>query len=225
MAYGVVYLLTNLVNGKYYIGQTTDYAQRMGQHSRTKVKTPLACAIRAHGWENFSREILGEAEDKESLDNLEKLWMIVSNATEIGYNLKEGGSAGKHAPETRAKMSLAKKLNPPHNLPVGYWTGKKRPDVTARLLGHKFGPRSLEARKRMSDAHKGKIQSPESNEKRRAALLGRKRGPVSEETRRKLSESHMGQVCWCKGKKRPDISERNRLHNPNRRSSNAHTSS
>jgi predicted GIY-YIG superfamily endonuclease len=28
MTYGVVYLLTNLVNGKYYIGQTVNYATK-----------------------------------------------------------------------------------------------------------------------------------------------------------------------------------------------------
>ncbi len=70
-------------------------------------------------------EVLGYADDWESLNNLESLWIIVSNAVECGYNRKIG--IGSPCPETRKRMSEAQKRNPNR-----YWTGKKRPDTSER---------------------------------------------------------------------------------------------
>lgn len=126
---GVVYLLTNLVNGKYYIGQTQNISNRKWAHAKMKSKTPIAFAINKYGWDKFSFEILGEAEAGKALDDLERLWIITANATEkaAGYNIRWGGNSVQATEESRKRMSEAQKRNP-----VRYWLGKRRPDNAER---------------------------------------------------------------------------------------------
>lgn len=58
-----------------------------------------------------------------------------------------------------------------------------------------------ETRRKISEAKKGKKQSPEHIAKLSEARRGSKR---SEETKRKMSEAHKGQIPWNKGKKMSD---------------------
>lgn len=78
-------------------------------------------------------------------------------------------------------------------------------------IGHKH---TEEARRKMSEAKKGKKLGPRSEETKRKiseALKGKKCGPpASEETRRKLSEAAKGRPGWNKGKKMPERSEEHR---------------
>ena len=50
-----------------------------------------------------------------------------------------------------------------------------------------------EAKKRISEANKGRVQPPEEKAKQVAAITGRKRKPFSEEWRAKMSESKRGE--------------------------------
>jgi hypothetical protein len=52
---------------------------------------------------------------------------------------------------------------------------------------------TVEARRRISEANKGRIQPPDEKEKQIAAITGRKRSPFSEEWRAKMSESKQGE--------------------------------
>jgi hypothetical protein len=57
---GCIYLITNLINDKVYVGQTLNYMKRMNDH-KNSAKTPkyfFSYAIRKYGWENFTKEIL-----------------------------------------------------------------------------------------------------------------------------------------------------------------------
>lgn len=69
---GVIYKITNLQNGKSYIGQTKDYEKRMQQHFNNHYDDyAIHCAIRKYGKENFSTEII-EKIDNSLLDEREK---------------------------------------------------------------------------------------------------------------------------------------------------------
>jgi group I intron endonuclease len=175
MAYGVVYLLTNLVNGKHYIGQTVNYAARMRFHSNSNLKNRLSCAIRSHGWINFSREILGHADDQGSLDNLEKLWIIVTNAINVGYNLKGGGANGKHSKETLLKMSKAHEGRVYSRKAVDAMRtanlGKPKSAHVRKNLDRNGTTASLLTRKKLSMAKKGTKRSHESIEKCRQSMI------------------------------------------------------
>ena len=97
MSYGVIYLVTNTINGKKYVGQTTkslDY--RFKGHCNTSNNAPLGCAIRKYGKENFTIELLEECETYDTL-NLREQYHIQqqkSYVNEGGYNLTFGGEAG-----------------------------------------------------------------------------------------------------------------------------------
>lgn len=105
--YGLIYISTNLVNGKIYIGQTTtfnDYYIGSGLH--------FSRAVKKYGRKNFVSHHLQYSKDKEELDRLEVEYIASFNSTDpaIGYNLALGGNGtGKHSESTRKKMSQAKK--------------------------------------------------------------------------------------------------------------------
>lgn len=126
--YGLIYLLTNLVNGKYYVGQTRNLKRRIGAHRSSRNKCPISNAIRKHGWGNFSVSILTES-SREDIDALESAWIIVTSAAQpgIGYNVRYGGNETTFTAATRQRMSEAQKRNPNR-----FWLGKKRPDTSER---------------------------------------------------------------------------------------------
>lgn len=91
-----IYLITNRINNKKYVGQSINITQRWRSH-RTNYHTGdtyLYRAIRKYGLESFSFEVITECA-AESLDELEKYWIkqYNSNDPEYGYNLTEGGDS------------------------------------------------------------------------------------------------------------------------------------
>lgn len=90
--YGFIYITTNLINGKRYIGQKKfdDWGQwkyYLGSG------TYLQKAIDKYGSENFSRGVVDIAFSKEDLDKKEYDWIEYYKAVtdENYYNLIEGG--------------------------------------------------------------------------------------------------------------------------------------
>lgn len=127
MAYGVVYKITCKLNGKSYVGQTTrTIKKRFVEHA--KAKTCLGNAIRKHGKENFTIEILEECATSEQLNEREIFWIARFNCKHPnGYNLTDSGEGSKgfteeslkkmQAPKSSkavAHMSVAQKKNCQH---------------------------------------------------------------------------------------------------------------
>ena len=108
MVYGVIYLITNLLNGKKYVGQTTNLKRRIRQHKRGDLC--IDKAIQKYGWENFTLEVLEECESPEQLHEREIFWIAHFNCmSPNGYNLTEGGSSTWIcSSETHDKMSTSK---------------------------------------------------------------------------------------------------------------------
>lgn len=112
MAYGVIYLITNTINGKKYVGQTTrSVEERFKQHAFAD--SYIGNAIRAHGADMFVIAILKVCYSKEELDKWER-HMIRSCDTKFpnGYNLTDGGeglSGWSHTEKSKAKIGLKHK--------------------------------------------------------------------------------------------------------------------
>lgn len=161
MSFGRVYMVTNRINGKQYVGQT------ITKHSRHGHGHAMKDAYKKYGFENFEYAAVIEGELTEmQLDCFEKFWINVLGCTAPnGYNLESGGRWGKyvyHAPntgkkaseETKRKMSESQRRYW-HSLAVHPNTGK-RP--------------SPETRAKMSASRMGRIQSDEERAARSAAI-------------------------------------------------------
>jgi group I intron endonuclease len=90
--YGFIYITTNMINGKRYIGQRKF---NKGWNSYLGSGTCLKHAIKVYGRKNFHRDIISIAYSKEELDNLEIEWISNYNASynRDYYNITIGGSS------------------------------------------------------------------------------------------------------------------------------------
>ena len=110
--YGYIYLTTNKINGKKYIGQ---HAKSEFDKTYYGSGTAFNLAFQKYGKENFTSEILDWAETKEELDQLEIEWIAKSKAVESEeyYNITIGGEAPmsgrKHSEESKRQMSISAK--------------------------------------------------------------------------------------------------------------------
>ena len=94
-----IYIITNNVNGKVYIGQAIDIHSRFIGHKYKAFEPngqgynyPLYRAIRKYGLENFSFEVLEEC-DRDKLNELEIFYIEKYNAYGPGgYNQTAGGN-------------------------------------------------------------------------------------------------------------------------------------
>lgn len=92
--YGFVYITTNNINGKKYIGQKSYKQKNWETYLGSGVI--LNKSIKKYGKENFSREIIEECETKEELDQCEMYWISYYDAvsSEDFYNIASGGEGG-----------------------------------------------------------------------------------------------------------------------------------
>lgn len=90
----IVYLATNKINGKQYVGQTVrSLEERWRDHCRVVDENFFHRAIRKYGADNFSVKIIDAAETVEELDEKEMFWISKLNTLfPSGYNLREGGN-------------------------------------------------------------------------------------------------------------------------------------
>lgn len=107
-----IYKITNLVDGKVYIGQTINYPKRKRSHISHLINGKhhnehLQNAWDKYGEDKFEIEIIEECTVSE-LDMKEKHYIDLHNAinSKYGYNLVDGGQVfRKFTLETRKKMS------------------------------------------------------------------------------------------------------------------------
>ena len=178
-----IYLITNNINGKQYIGQSIDIDTRWRQHCNAKDNFAIHNAIKKYGKENFSFEVLLEC-PVDMLNVWERDMIALYDCiSPNGYNLTEGGEGYKCSEETKIKISAAMKGRIPWNKGV---------HLESPMKGKHH---SEEAKKKMSEAKKGRISN-------------RKGVPCSEEHKRKISEANKGRISNRKGKHHSEESKR-----------------
>lgn len=126
MTLHTIYLVTNRVNGKQYVGQTKFSATcRWGQH-RYLAKRRGGCvllnrAINKYGSGAFDVQTLLKCE-KELVDDYETMFIdMYDTVGERGYNIMRGGRHSVHGASTKLKMSRWRKENG-MALAVSQWT-------------------------------------------------------------------------------------------------------
>ena len=163
-SYGCIYKITNQLNNKCNIGQTTNIYKRFINYKclNCKRQPKLYNALKKYGWDNFNKEIIAEATTKCQLDELEIYYIKFYDSINNGYNCSPGGSFGKHSLESKAKMSLA----------------------------HKGKHLSEKTKKKLSDSQRGINKSPKTRQLMSYSQKGRGKGRhLSEETKMKISIS------------------------------------
>lgn len=111
-----IYIITNMLNNKIYIGKTKDFKRRykeykyksrnLNKHSKYLIMEE----INKYGFENFKMDVLEEC-DIDKLNDREIFWINTLNSKdpEIGYNSKDGGLGGKLNQTSKDKMSVSSK--------------------------------------------------------------------------------------------------------------------
>jgi group I intron endonuclease len=177
-----VYLITNTINGKRYVGQTTlSLEQRWWRHCHKSSNCHhLSSAIRKYGKENFIIESIIEPPTIELMNEfeaeyIEKYCTLAPN----GYNLTTGGRTPRMNRESIEKRSAAQRgvsritwMSFPEN-----WTEEKRRQVSRRMKGNKINVgrvTSEETKEKLRIAGFKRVQSQETKNKIRNARLGKK---------------------------------------------------
>ena len=175
MGEGIVYAIVNTVNGKAYIGSTTDVKRRWRQH-QTGLRGDhhwnphLQNSWNQYGEQAFGFVILEEGVPGSRLIQQEQRWLdkylVASGAYNCGVVAASPMRGRKHSDETRCRMSEARQ-------------GKHHP-----FYGKSH---SAETRRKISEACQGRRHSDEARRKIGEALQDRE---FSEEHRRKISEAN-----------------------------------
>ena len=188
-----VYKITNLVNGKVYIGASKDIERRWSAHRRGL--TAIADDLKTFGLENFKFKVLLECpEDMLCQWERDMIALYDSDDPEKGYNdkgdrpysLKTSESLKGHKPWSKGKPAWNK------GIPCSEETRRK---MSEKLKGRIF---SDETKHRMSESQKGKHNITHSEETKRKISEANKGHIVSEETKRKISEAN--RLYWQKKK-------------------------
>ena len=87
--FSCIYLWTNLVNGKKYVGQTTCFHRRMKTYRYTYPNAYMEHAVKKHGIDNFDITILERDVPLDKLDEREQYWLdyYQSYDADKGYNI------------------------------------------------------------------------------------------------------------------------------------------
>jgi len=169
---GIIYLTTNLLNGRIYIGQSIHNDPNYYGSGSLILKD-----LKELGKKYFKKEILCECKTKKELNEKEIFWIYTLGAhVRYGnYNLTEGGDGGyKHSEETKQKISESKK-------------GVKKSNETRKKMSIAKKNMSDEVKQKISNSHKGKKLSNETKQK---ISKGNKGSYRSEESKEKMKLSH-----------------------------------
>jgi len=209
--YGVIYCLTCKVNGKVYIGQTTDFLKRMGAYKRLECKNQIKIyrALKKHGPENFSYDIIDITVNEALLDFLEDFYIeiIGSKKRGVGYNIRKGGGHGKHSEETinkmshRTKLYMSKKEN--RDIISKANKGKKHSEESKQKMAEAWKlrqPRTEEHKRKIGDGNRGKVRSEEVKKENGKHFLGKKHSKESIERMSKTQKDRFSQIALSRRK-------------------------
>lgn len=177
----IIYKVENLINGKIYIGQTTqNLNSRIYGHKRDSLRFKNIKFYRAtnkYGWDKFEFSIIDDkAKTLEELCSLEKYYIEKFDSYKNGYNSTTGGEISPMMfEESREKVSKA--------LTGRIFTDEHKKNISESQLGKIGTPHTEEHKSYMSRIMQGRKFSKEHIENIRKANLGRKQSKETIERR------------------------------------------
>ena len=187
-----IYKITNIINGKFYIGSSIDISRRLNAHKSMLINNThrnpiLQRAWNKYGSDKFTFEIVEECEI-ENLLNREQFYLDLyfDNKHNLNINKKADSILGLNlSEETKTKISKAltgRTLSEEHKERL------RKPKSEQAKSNMKLAQqdRSIEIRNKISKTLTGHSLSQETKNKISESLKGNKQ---SEETNKKRSES------------------------------------
>lgn len=139
-----VYIHTNLVNGKKYIGITsTKPSYRWNSGMGYSRQPKFFNAIKKYGWYSFEHQIFKDNLPEQCAKTLEKILISVYDTIENGYNVTIGGEGGLGrivSDETKRKISEATKGRIGSNLGK-HFTEEHKKKISESRKGRAVGGR------------------------------------------------------------------------------------
>jgi hypothetical protein len=225
--YHIVYLTTNLVNQKIYVGIHS--TNNLNDNYLGSGST-LQFAIRKYGVENFKRDILYYCLTRENIFAIESrivdLDFVKNKKT---YNTKIGGTnTNLHTNETKNILSIKstfynKHYNKIRNKTYEEIYGEDRSLIIKQKISEALKDRivSEETKQKMSQSQKNKIVSEETKEKLRNSCLNKsdelkakftnKNAVRTKDWSNKISESLKGKTHSQETKQKMSQSQKNKI--------------
>jgi group I intron endonuclease len=162
----VIYQITNMVNGKYYIGSADSFARREWQHKyelkKGTHKNPrLQAAWNKYGADAFVFEVLEEIKEGASQLQIEDTYLVQHVGKPECYNINPGAELSrlgvKHTQASKEKTSASRKGKAAGEKHYRY--GKEvSPEVRAKIGAAQKGKPKAAGRK-VSDEGRAKIRA------------------------------------------------------------------
>ncbi len=190
--YNFVYVTTNLVDGKQYIGDHS--TNNLNDGYLGSGRPYFKNALIKYGKENFEIKILEQFKTKEKAFNAQEKWINEYNTlVPFGYNISPKGGhlfKGSMSEETKRKIGNANKISLKGMIHSPEVIEKRRQSLIGVGLGLKHTEKT---KKKMSISQKIVQNNPNVIIKKRKSMLGKKH---SIETKKKISENNARSTFW-----------------------------
>ena len=184
--YGVIYMITNCITDKSYVGRRKLLTTSVGQlHSYYGSGSYIRRAVKAYGIENFKKVYIDVAYSDEELDEKEIYYIKKYQTIENGYNLTPGGDHFKgHITDNELRKRKISEWS------RNWWSNPENKEKFKQLkLGTKH---SEETKKKMSESAK---KSWTEERHRQAKESGNyKNKPLTKEQKLAISRRNKGRI-------------------------------
>ena len=174
-----IYLITNKINGKKYVGQSIDIQRRFYEHRCISHETNvhLKYALKKYGKDNFEQTILEEC----TVDELDEKEIYYIQKLQPEYNVSYGGQNNLKIYPNYVKEKISQKSKEQWNKMT---EAEKQHRVRNNLTGQGWNkgiPCPDNVKQRLREANLGKKQSEETKNKRKATFSKRRENGIKKD--------------------------------------------